>query len=118
MPSHGPPMCAAAGKDGGGKKSWFDWYFQSRKQAPQALARTTPMRIEPKTFFANERTFLSWLHMAITIGSISAALLGFAGQATKTKEKTRVCPRSQRLPGVHKSACWTCCGSSPGCWLE
>ena len=24
--------------------------------------RTVPMRIEPKTFFANERTFLSWLH--------------------------------------------------------
>lgn len=42
------------------------------------LARTTPMRIEPKTFFANERTFLAWLHMAVTLGSISAALLGFA----------------------------------------
>lgn len=39
----------------------------------------TPMRIEPKTFFANERTFLSWLHMAVTIGSIAAALLGFSG---------------------------------------
>jgi uncharacterized membrane protein YidH (DUF202 family) len=45
------------------------------------MARTTPMRIEPKTFFANERTFLSWLHMAVTIGSIAAALLGFAGVA-------------------------------------
>ena len=44
------------------------------------------MRIEPKTFFANERTFLSWLHMAITVGSIAAALLGFAGTATKTKK--------------------------------
>ncbi len=40
--------------------------------------RTSPMRIEPKTFFANERTFLAWLHMAVTLGSISAALLGFA----------------------------------------
>lgn len=36
------------------------------------------MRIEPKTFFANERTFLSWLHMAVTLGSIAAALLGFS----------------------------------------
>jgi hypothetical protein len=42
------------------------------------LARTTAMRLEPKTFFANERTFLAWLHMAVTLGSISAALLGFA----------------------------------------
>jgi uncharacterized membrane protein YidH (DUF202 family) len=39
---------------------------------------TTMMRIEPKTFFANERTFLSWLHMAVTLGSIAAALLGFS----------------------------------------
>jgi uncharacterized membrane protein YidH (DUF202 family) len=36
------------------------------------------MRIEPKTFFANERTFLSWLHMSVTLGSIAAALLGFS----------------------------------------
>jgi uncharacterized membrane protein YidH (DUF202 family) len=43
------------------------------------MARTTPMRIEPKTFLANERTFLSWLHMAVTVGSIAAALIGFAG---------------------------------------
>jgi hypothetical protein len=46
------------------------------------------MRIEPKTFFANERTFLSWLHMSITIGSIAAAMLGFAGTGT-TDSKVR-----------------------------
>ena len=89
---HKPPtllLCAANGKEDG-KKSWFDWYFQSRKAPPQTMARTTPMRIEPKTFFANERTFLSWLHMAVTVGSIAAALLGFAGSATKTKQSTRV----------------------------
>ena len=32
--------------------------------------RKIPMRIEPKTYFANERTFLSWLHMAVTLGSV------------------------------------------------
>ena len=46
------------------RKGLLDWYFNSRASAPKphegALARTTPMRIEPKTFFANERTFLSW----------------------------------------------------------
>ena len=31
--------------------------------------RTVPMRIEPKTFFANERTFLSWLHTAVPTGT-------------------------------------------------
>ena len=58
------------------KKGFFDWYFNSRKvKDPPPMARTAPMRIEPKTFFANERTFLSWLHMAVTLGSIAAALL-------------------------------------------
>lgn len=37
---------------------------------------TVPVRIEPKVFFANERTFLSWLHFAIFIGGIGAALMG------------------------------------------
>ena len=32
------------------------------------------MRIEPKTYFANERTFLSWLHTAVLIGTIGAGL--------------------------------------------
>lgn len=44
----------------------------------RGMARTTHMRIEPKTFFANERTFLAWLNMAVTLGSIAAALLGFS----------------------------------------
>jgi uncharacterized membrane protein YidH (DUF202 family) len=62
------------------------WWFGGRRAPPPraataapAMARTTPMRIEPKTFLANERTFLSWLHMAVTVGSIAAALIGFAG---------------------------------------
>eukprot|EP00899_Mesostigma_viride_P021788 jgi/Mesvir1/29610/Mv21464-RA.3 len=42
------------------------------------LPRKVPMKIEPKTFFANERTFLNWLHMAITMGTIAAGLLAFA----------------------------------------
>ena len=52
----------------------------SRPQQP----RTVPMRIEPKTYFANERTFLSWLHTAVLIGTIGAGLvsvhMGRAGQ--------------------------------------
>lgn len=36
------------------------------------------VKVEPKVFFANERTFLHWLHMATTIGTIAAAILAFA----------------------------------------
>ncbi|KAF8057149.1 VTC4 [Scenedesmus sp. PABB004] len=49
---------------------------------PAAMAGTM-MRAEPKTFFANERTYLSWLHMAVTLGSIAAALLGFSSSGGK-----------------------------------
>ncbi len=32
---------------------------------------------------ANERTFMHWMNMSVTIGSISAALLGVSGHAHK-----------------------------------
>lgn len=35
------------------------------------------MRVEPKSYFANERTFLSWASMATTMGGVSSALMGF-----------------------------------------
>ncbi|KAK2793649.1 vacuolar transporter chaperone, partial [Onygenales sp. PD_10] len=36
-----------------------------------------PIRVEPKVYFAAERTFLSWLEFSIILGSIAAALLNF-----------------------------------------
>jgi len=36
-----------------------------------------PTRIEPKVFFANERTFLSWLNFAVLLGGLSMGLLNF-----------------------------------------
>jgi uncharacterized membrane protein YidH (DUF202 family) len=40
--------------------------------------RKTPMKVEPKVFFSNERTLLGWLHMSVTLGALSAALLGYS----------------------------------------
>ncbi|TDL19918.1 SPX-domain-containing protein [Rickenella mellea] len=36
-----------------------------------------PVRVEPKVYFASERTFLKWLQFGVLIGSISAGLLNF-----------------------------------------
>ncbi|KAL2915485.1 hypothetical protein HK105_204886 [Polyrhizophydium stewartii] len=36
-----------------------------------------PVRVEPKVFFANERTFLSWLHFCIVLGTLALGLLNF-----------------------------------------
>lgn len=40
-------------------------------------------RMEPKVVFANERTYVAWVKMAVTLGGIGAGLLGAASdQAT------------------------------------
>lgn len=36
-----------------------------------------PTRIEPKVFFANERTFLSWLNFTVLLGGLAIGLLNF-----------------------------------------
>ena len=38
------------------------------------LPRKIPMKIEPRSFLGNERTFLAWVHMAVAFGGTSAAL--------------------------------------------
>jgi SPX domain protein involved in polyphosphate accumulation/uncharacterized membrane protein YidH (DUF202 family) len=39
-----------------------------------------PIRVEPKVFFANERTFLSWVQFAIFLGGIGTAMLGMGDE--------------------------------------
>ncbi|CAG8632759.1 12853_t:CDS:2 [Acaulospora morrowiae] len=36
-----------------------------------------PVRVEPKVFFANERTLLSWLNFTIILGGLAVGLLNF-----------------------------------------
>jgi len=40
--------------------------------------RKVPVKIEPKVYFANERTYLAWMHMSVTLASISVAITAFA----------------------------------------
>ena len=35
-----------------------------------------PVRVEPKVFFANERTFLRWVQFSIFLGGLGTAMLG------------------------------------------
>ncbi|CAL5875209.1 uncharacterized protein PFLUO_LOCUS9513 [Penicillium psychrofluorescens] len=48
-----------------------------RFQAPPGKRIFVPVRVEPKVYFAAERTFLSWLEFSIILGGIAAALLNF-----------------------------------------
>jgi uncharacterized membrane protein YidH (DUF202 family) len=60
--------------------SWVSDLFKPkgyRRLASHHL-RKVPTKVEPKVFFANERTFLAWLHMSVTLSSISVAIVAFA----------------------------------------
>jgi uncharacterized membrane protein YidH (DUF202 family) len=51
----------------------------------QRSKRYTPIKIEPKTFFANERTLLQWLSMSTLLLFLSLGLLSFqAGSPSDT----------------------------------
>jgi uncharacterized membrane protein YidH (DUF202 family) len=68
---------------GGGSSSWnlFARFF-GNKQPPQHQSlvklRKAPVKIEPKVFFANERTFLAWMHLSVILAGASIAILAFA----------------------------------------
>jgi len=58
-------------------------YF-SVEMSSQPLLQTAPgkrialpTRVEPKVFFANERTFLSWLNFTVILGGLAVGLLNF-----------------------------------------
>ncbi|KAJ3931709.1 MAG: VTC domain-containing protein [Lentinula lateritia] len=45
--------------------------------APVGKHISIPVRIEPKVYFAAERTFLKWLNISVFIGTIATTLLNF-----------------------------------------
>jgi len=40
--------------------------------------RKAPIKIEPKVFFANERTFLAWMHISVILAGASVAILAIS----------------------------------------
>ncbi|KAK3393210.1 VTC domain-containing protein [Podospora didyma] len=49
-----------------------------RFKAPKGKKIYVPVRVEPKVYFAAERTFLGWLEFSIYIGTIAITLLNFS----------------------------------------
>ncbi|KAI0144260.1 SPX-domain-containing protein [Xylariaceae sp. FL1272] len=51
---------------------------QNKKfKAPKGKKIYVPVRVEPKVYFAAERTFLGWLEFSIYVGTIAVTLLNF-----------------------------------------
>ncbi|KAI1314477.1 vacuolar transporter chaperone [Mortierella claussenii] len=58
--------------------------FREKRSAASAPKRASAaVRMEPKVFFANERTFLNWLQFSVLLGSISLTLLNFGNYMTR-----------------------------------
>lgn len=45
--------------------------------------RITTQKMEPKLFFANERTFIKWMQMAVVLSSISVGIIAFSHDESK-----------------------------------
>ncbi|KAF5026227.1 hypothetical protein F66182_1694 [Fusarium sp. NRRL 66182] len=57
--------------------------IQNKKfKAPPGKKIYVPVRVEPKVYFAAERTFLGWLEYSIYIGTIAVTLLNFGSHPT------------------------------------
>ncbi|RGP61148.1 vacuolar transporter chaperone 4 [Fusarium sporotrichioides] len=57
--------------------------IQNKKfKAPPGKKIYVPVRVEPKVYFAAERTFLGWLEFSIYIGTIAVTLLNFGSHPT------------------------------------
>ncbi|KAI0767984.1 SPX-domain-containing protein [Trametes elegans] len=54
-----------------------DRILERNWRAPPGKRIAVPVRIEPKVYFAAERTFFKWLHFGIYLGTIATALLNF-----------------------------------------
>lgn len=87
-----PPAAVAAGRKLYATPKFIEWWFSKppMKKRPNIPGRVE-QKLEPKTLFANERTFLSWLNMALTMGSIATAMVGMSsGDSVKDNNSTLI----------------------------
>lgn len=53
--------------------------FISTIKAPPGQQICVPVRVEPKVYFATERTFLAWTEISIILAGVAGSLLNFGG---------------------------------------
>lgn len=74
-------LFSAVGASVGGHDGSSSATLHHQQQAAAAATlklRKAPIKIEPKVFFANERTFLAWMHLSVVLAGASIAILAFA----------------------------------------
>lgn len=79
------------------KGSLFDKIYGTRfhtEGAELQIPRKVPMRVEPKSYFALERTYLSWMGMAVTMGGVSSALVSFSNPDASSQQQQLISNRT------------------------
>ena len=78
------------------KKNWFNFFKNIRRKSNAFAAtggtttvidsypRSAPVKIDPKVFFANERTFLAWMHVSVILAGASVAIVAFTDADTQS----------------------------------
>ena len=56
--------------------------FDTEIRAPPGKTICVPVRVEPKVYFATERTFLSWVSISILLGGVSTTMLTYGTPTT------------------------------------
>ncbi|SCU82578.1 LAME_0C01860g1_1 [Lachancea meyersii CBS 8951] len=56
--------------------------FDTQVRAPPGKTICVPVRVEPKVYFATERTFLSWLSIGLTLNAVAISMLNYGTDAT------------------------------------
>lgn len=100
MPLLSRDTCASAGfqaqwQDDDEPRGLLAWWFLNREREHKLDSLDLPLLgsafqrrgVPPKNVFALERTYLAWIHMAITVGAVAAALVGVAGGSSPRSEK-------------------------------
>ena len=64
---------------------WKNLFPRSSSPKAQIKPRKAPIKIEPKVFFANERTFLAWMHLSVILAGASIAILAFSDGSNSTR---------------------------------
>lgn len=59
----------------------FDLNTTFANRLPKGKTICVPVRIEPKVYFAAERTFLSWLSIGMILGATASALINYGNQS-------------------------------------
>ncbi|KAL3796169.1 hypothetical protein HJC23_000672 [Cyclotella cryptica] len=71
-----------------GRKPTNAFAATSENTGTMVMNRTSPsVKVDPKVFFANERTFLAWLHVSVILAGASVAIVALSDTQTTTENQ-------------------------------